>query len=91
VAPLISNRRRDQSVVGATIRFWAAARQAAGHGEEQSLAPTIGELREQLGQRPELVQVIAVASFLVDGVRADDQTPIDSGCVVDVLPPFAGG
>jgi molybdopterin synthase sulfur carrier subunit len=48
-------------------------------------------LRQQLLERPELGQVVAVASFLVDGVRGDDATTIAPGAVVDVLPPFAGG
>jgi molybdopterin synthase sulfur carrier subunit len=90
-APLSSNRLSDEKVLGATVRFWAAARQAAGHGEELCLAATIGELRAELAQRSELSSVIAVASFLVDGVRADSDTPITVGAIVDVLPPFAGG
>jgi sulfur-carrier protein len=35
--------------------------------------------------------VLKVASFLVDGVRADDDTVLPPGAIVDVLPPFAGG
>jgi sulfur-carrier protein len=90
-AQLSNHPLSDQSVSGATIRFWAAARQAAGHGEEISIAASIGELRAELIQREKLVKIIAMASFLVDGVRADDLTVIKPGSVVDVLPPFAGG
>jgi len=86
---LSSHRPPNHGIV--TIRFWAAARQAVGHGEETSRAATIAELRAELGQRPELAAVLKMASFLVDGVRADDDTVIPAGCVVDVLPPFAGG
>lgn len=32
-----------------------------------------------------------MASFLIDGVRAGDDTLITPGAIVDVLPPFAGG
>jgi molybdopterin synthase sulfur carrier subunit len=89
---LLSSRPpRERGTGGVTVRFWAAARQAAGHAEEATLAPTIGELRSQLSQREGLAKVIAVASFLVDGVRADDDTAIPTTCIVDVLPPFAGG
>jgi molybdopterin converting factor small subunit len=36
--------------------------------------------------------VLAVASFLVDGVtRHDRETALPAGATVDVLPPFAGG
>jgi sulfur-carrier protein len=89
VARLSSRRPPNKGIV--TIRFWAAARQAVGHGEETSQATTIAALREELGLRPELSNVLKMASFLVDGVRADDDTVIPPGCVVDVLPPFAGG
>jgi molybdopterin converting factor small subunit len=48
-------------------------------------------LRDELGGRPELVAVIRVAAFLVDGQPAGDETAIPAGAFVDVLPPFAGG
>jgi molybdopterin converting factor small subunit len=36
--------------------------------------------------------VLAVCSFLVDGLAARDQTTaLYDGATVDVLPPFAGG
>jgi molybdopterin converting factor small subunit len=75
----------------ATVRFWAAARQAAGHAEEPSRAATIGELRAELARRAELTRLVEMASFLIDGVQAGNTTPINAGAVVDVLPPFAGG
>jgi molybdopterin synthase sulfur carrier subunit len=73
------------------VRFWAGARHAAGRAEEPTQAATIGELRRVLGARPELSKVVSVASFLIDGVRADDAATIPTRCVIDVLPPFAGG
>jgi sulfur-carrier protein len=76
---------------GATVRFWAAARRAAGHAEEPTTATTIAQLRAQLSERDALARIVGMASFLVDGVRAFDETPISVGAIVDVLPPFAGG
>lgn len=73
------------------VRFWAGAQRAAGREREQVVADTVGELRALLAARPELTNVCAVASFLVDGVKAGDTTRLSAGAEVDVLPPFAGG
>jgi molybdopterin converting factor small subunit len=74
-----------------TVRYWAGAQRAAGRETEPLTAGTVGELRAALTERPELARVAAVASFLVDGRRADDATVLAEGAEVDVLPPFAGG
>jgi molybdopterin converting factor small subunit len=73
------------------VRFWAGAQRAAGHAEESHAATSVGELRALLAQRPELSNVCAAASFLVDGARSSDATVLRDGAEVDVLPPFAGG
>jgi molybdopterin converting factor small subunit len=37
-------------------------------------------------------EVIAACSVLIDGVAAGSSSaPLADGCVVDLLPPFAGG
>jgi FMN reductase len=74
-----------------TVRFWAGAQRAAGHAEERLQATTVGELRALLAARPAMRPVCAVASFLVDGRQAGDETALHAGAEVDVLPPFAGG
>lgn len=74
-----------------TVRYWAGARRAAGMETETLSAATLDALRAQLLARPELAKVAAVASFLVDGQRAADDTALPDGAQVDVLPPFAGG
>jgi molybdopterin converting factor small subunit len=77
-----------------TVRYFAAARAAAGVSEEVVAAVTLGSLRRAVadahGER--LAAVLRVASFLIDGVacRDDDAALPDDG-TVDVLPPFAGG
>ncbi len=73
------------------VRFWAGAQRAAGRETETLAARTIGDLRALLAARPELRQVSAVASFLVDGRQAGDATQLADGAEIDVLPPFAGG
>ena len=80
-----------------TLRYFAAAAEAAGHPEERLDLPagtTLAGLREQLaGQGLEMARVIPICSFLVNSVStpADSLTPLTDGDAVDVLPPFAGG
>ncbi|MGW0435276.1 MoaD/ThiS family protein [Micromonospora sp. NPDC003197] len=80
---------------GLTIRYFAGARAAAGVGEEiVPLSPSLDRLAETLVGRhgPQLATVLAVASYLVDGVAWHDrQAPLPQGATIDVLPPFAGG
>ena len=79
-----------------TVRYFAAAAEAAGVEEEILAAAdagtTLGELRDLLVDRygAAMARVVANGSFLVDGVvRRDGAAPL--GASVDVLPPFAGG
>ena len=79
-----------------TVRYFAAAAEAAGVEEETLAAAdagtTVGELRELLVGRygAAMARIVANGSFLVDGVvRRDGAAPL--GERVDVLPPFAGG
>ena len=69
------------------LRFFAAARDAAG-ASELSVAP--GTLGTILGAFDS--PVIARCSLLVNGVTASDLALVlDDGDQVDFLPPFAGG
>lgn len=77
-----------------TVRYWAAARAAAGRDEETLPARDVGELLATLAERHDISRVLSVCSLLVDGdpVRRDDTGHgLASGAVVDILPPFAGG
>jgi sulfur-carrier protein len=74
-----------------TVRFWAGAKRAAGHSEEQVSAATVGDLRVLLGTRRALHDIMQAAAILVDEAPATDATPLRPGALVDVLPPFAGG
>ena len=82
-----------------TVRYWAAAKAAAGVAEEALEADTLaGVIDAALARRdgdPRLAAVFARASFLVDGsavaARAAGQVVLPDGAVVEVLPPFAGG
>ena len=81
------------------IRYWAAAKEAAGVQEESVEAITLSDLLNTVvaSRKPDgrLADVLARSSFLVnaDPVGRADRSSIllDDGVVVEVLPPFAGG
>lgn len=77
-----------------TVRYWAAARSAAGCREESVAATTVGELVTLLNARPDLARVLRASSLLIDGLAAsveDTGRSLDGVAEVHVLPPFAGG
>ena len=76
-----------------TVRYFAAAAEAAGREEEVlDVAGTAGALRVELTHRygPAMQRVLDVGSLLVDGVVTRDPAR-RIAARVDVLPPFAGG
>jgi molybdopterin converting factor small subunit len=81
-----------------TMRYWAAAKDAAGVPEQrvtaETLAAALAAVTEPDG-RARLRAVIARSSFLVDGNpvgrRAAETVQLRDGNVIEVLPPFAGG
>ncbi len=87
---------RTDSRVRVTVRFFAAARAAAGTEHDSIDLPpgaTVAELVETLRETgPELAKVLARCSYLRDGVAVRDMaTELGDSQTVDVLPPFAGG
>ena len=82
-----------------TIRYWAAAKEAAGMPEESIDAVTLRDALDAAvaSRRPDtrLASVIARSSFLVNadpvGRVAKESIVLDEGAVIEVLPPFAGG
>jgi sulfur-carrier protein len=77
-----------------TVRYFAAAAEAAGVQQEELDAVTAGDLRRAMvtAHGPALERVLARCSLLAAGRRlADDAAPLTDGVTVDVLPPFAGG
>lgn len=84
------------TTVAVNVRYFAAARAAAGNDEETiRLQPgtTLAELVAGLGGRDEnLAKVLKRCSFLCDGVAVrDDTVALSDAQTIDVLPPFAGG
>lgn len=88
-----------------TLRYWAAAKEAAGIAEETLTAGTLAEAlaaaRGQAGHEGQAAQdarlraVLARSSFLIDGMpvgtRAPEAVSLGDAAVIEVLPPFAGG
>lgn len=90
-----------------TLRYWAAAKEAAGIAEEAVSAGTLaealaaasgngpGEAGKPGERNPRLRAILVRSSFLVDGnpvgTRAPEAVVLGDGAVVEVLPPFAGG
>jgi sulfur-carrier protein len=80
-----------------TIRYWAAAKSAAGTPEEPYDAPTLAQALDAVRVRHpgELTRVLQRCSFLVDGApvgtRGHETVRLAEGGTVEVLPPFAGG
>lgn len=80
-----------------TVRYFAAARAAAGVEQEQvtlSGAADLGAVLDAVVRRhgAALHDVLRRCSFLLDEVATHGtDTPVADGQAVDVLPPFAGG
>jgi molybdopterin synthase sulfur carrier subunit len=76
------------------VRYFAAARAAAGVATERVAAATVEDLVRNICEAhgARMTSVMAVASLLLDGQVAHEPTRSLLGVdYVDVLPPFAGG
>jgi len=79
------------------IRYWAAARDAAGVSEEPYDATTLAEALNSARQTHgvKFAEVLARCSFLVNdspvGGRDHARIRLSESASIEVLPPFAGG
>jgi molybdopterin converting factor small subunit len=86
-----------------TLRYWAAAKDAAGVADEKIEATTLADALTAAvlarGEDPanplRLASVMARSSFLIDGQpagkRPHESIALADDAVIEVLPPFAGG
>lgn len=80
-----------------TVRYWAAARSAAGCESEvlsgETLADVIAASAALHGAG--LAMLLDICAYLIDGTPAKrldaGRVFLSSGAVIEVLPPFAGG
>ncbi|MGE2718061.1 MoaD/ThiS family protein [Mycolicibacterium litorale] len=84
------------TTVSVTVRFFAAARAAAGAECETLTVPagtTVQALVDELASRSrDLNRVLARCSYLCDGMAVRDTgMALQNAQTLDVLPPFAGG
>ena len=84
------------------VRYWAAARAAAGVESDvlpvrdgSTLADVLAEVRRVHEDRPRLAAVVSVCSVLVGerpvGTADPAAVTLQPGDTVELLPPFAGG
>ncbi len=87
---------------GVTVRYWAAARSAAGVAsdtlpitEPTTLDVILKQVYDLHRDRPRLYDVVAVCSILVEDRPVGGYDPqeivVKPGQTVELLPPFAGG
>ncbi|OBB69949.1 MoaD/ThiS family protein [Mycobacterium sp. 852014-50255_SCH5639931] len=86
----------QQDGIQVTVRYFAAARAAAGAESETLVVrpgTTVADLVGRLTVRgSRLADVLSRCSYLCDGVAVRDETAaLRAGNTIDVLPPFAGG
>lgn len=78
-----------------TVRYWAAAREAAGVDSEPlglgADATVSDAVAAAVAAHPDLARVASVATFLIDGRAAGRDGVLASGATLEFLPPFAGG
>ncbi|MCI1019832.1 MoaD/ThiS family protein [Microbacterium sp. C5A9] len=74
------------------VRYFAAAAEAAGADAEERGEATLQALRAAIvAEHPALTEILPRCAVMVDGVRSDDDRPLDDAELIDILPPFAGG
>ncbi|MBW3614541.1 MAG: MoaD/ThiS family protein [Actinobacteria bacterium] len=77
----------------ATLRLFAAAREAAGTGRAEIEAPTVGAVLVQAEARygPAFAAVLGQSRVWCNGEPASLEDPVSAGDEVAVLPPVSGG
>jgi molybdopterin converting factor small subunit len=89
---MTSDPRPSSAQFEVTIRYWAAARAAAGCDSERLSGHQVGDLLEVAASAHTGLGVVLKAStILLDGRAATASDSLSEGVIVEVLPPFAGG
>jgi molybdopterin synthase sulfur carrier subunit len=77
----------------ASVRLFAAAREAAGRAQDEVDAPTVGDVLDEACRRygDRFARVLRTSRVWVNGQPADRETAVSGADVVAVLPPVSGG
>lgn len=79
----------------ACVRYWAAAREAAGVVTEPVVGATLAEVLAAVraDHGPRMAALLARSVVLVDGAQVDRgaDIPVAAEATVEILPPYAGG
>lgn len=80
------------------VRYWAAARSAAGVETDRVQASTLAEVYQEIERRHDskrFKDVIAICAVLIGETPVGDRQPAEVGLspgdAIEFLPPFAGG
>ena len=74
------------------VRYWAAAKVAAGVASEEHPCGLVGEVLERACASHEALRpVVGVSTVLLDGQAVPPDRSAPAGATLEVLPPFAGG
>jgi len=81
------------SAAMATLRLFAAAREAAGTGRDVVAGRTVGDVLEQARARygEGFTEVLATAKVWCNGEPAEPGQPVTDADEIAVLPPVSGG
>ena len=93
------DKAQDPRVGSVTVRYWAAARTAAGRESDQATAGTLADVMAEVQQlhpgNDRFERVVAMCSILVGeqpvGAMVHASIDVAPGTTVELLPPFAGG
>jgi molybdopterin synthase sulfur carrier subunit len=77
----------------ARLRLFAAAREAAGTGEDIIEGSTVGEVLGAAEKRygPGFADILRTSKVWLNGEESDMSTPVTSSDEIAVLPPVSGG
>lgn len=83
----------EPTVGTVTVRYFAAAAEAAGCDTESLPGGTAADLVAEMTRRhgAALAEVLTRCSLLAAGTRVEGDDEVPDGGTLDVLPPFAGG
>ena len=75
------------------VRLFAALREEAGSPVVESEGATAGEVADALSERfgERFARIARAGSLVVNGERAERDTPVGEGDEVAILPPVSGG